>query len=301
MDVRNLILHGRDTIPGLARVYPQLFLMPGTPDAEERYRDIVLCGQDAPTRSLAHFAGDPKDSCLPEETPAGAVPVITLHRRADFELFLQIMANRCTPVPIPRTQGAAILDGVINWTRIRDHKEEFVRLHGPGADWEGEFARFTADKANFKDALIVLSVGPYSAVSAEIMDLDEREWLSVSHTIRKVHECTHFICRRFFPDKKDAVWDELVADAAGIAAAFGRFDPAVEERFLGIKGGRYTGGRLENYLDGDGDRRERLDALARKIHNVLPLFESIGDAFRGRSPYELAIRLEEEIGCWKQP
>ena len=50
-----------------------------------------------------------------------------------------------------------------------------------------------------------------------------------------------------------------------------------------------------------GDRQERLDALARRIHGILPLFESIADALRGKDPYELAIRLEEEIGCWKQP
>ena len=47
----------------------------------------------------------------------------------------------------------------------------------------------------------------------------------------------------------DPVRDELIADAVGLYAAFGRFDPEKEKLFLGVKGGRYVGGRLENYTD----------------------------------------------------
>lgn len=299
MTSENTDLRGADVLPALARNYPQLYLVPGT-DGEAAYENIVLRGQDAPSHSLSHFIGHRDDSLTTEETPAGTVPVITLRQRADFELFLQIMAHRCRPVSIPRTQGASILDGVINWTKIRAHKVEFIRAGGAEADWDAEFRRFTAEKANYKDALIVLSAGPYSAVDAEKVGLSETEWLSASLAIRKAHECTHFICRRLFPDKKDAVWDELTADAVGIYAAFGRFDPAMEETFLGIDGGCYTGGRLENYLDGEENRQARLDALARKIHKILCRFEKITESCGGIEPYDLAIRLEEEIGCWKQ-
>ena len=131
--------------------------------------------------------------------------------------------------------------------------------------------------------------------------MPEGEWLSASHTIRKTHECTHFLCRRLFPELKDAVWDELVADAVGIAAAFGRFDPALEELFLGIDATAYTGGRLGNYVAEEDRRQERLDALARKIHGILPRMEAVVAACRWKGIYEPAIRLEEEIGCWKQP
>ena len=37
--------------------------------------------------------------------------------------------------------------------------------------------------------------------------------------------------------------------AVGLYAAFGRFDPEIEARFLGIQNGRHVGGRLENYTD----------------------------------------------------
>ena len=293
-------VRGRAVLPALARIYPQLYLVPGT-DSAALYDDVVLRGEDAPTRSLAHFTMDDGDSLVYESTPAGEVPVITLRCRADFELFLQIMACRCTPKPIPRTQVASTLDGVVNWTKIRAHKARFLLAQGDGADWEAEFKRFTSDRANYRDVLIVLSEGPYSAVPAQRAGYPESEWLRLSHTIRKTHECTHVLCRRLFPDKKDAVWDELVADAAGIAAALGRYDWALSELFLGIEGERYVGGRLENYVPEGEDRAERLSALAGKIHNTLLRFEAIAAERPAAGPYDLAIRLEEEIECWNQP
>ena len=42
-------------------------------------------------------------------------------------------------------------------------------------------------------------------------------------------------------DDVDAVWDELIADAVGLYAAFGCFDPETEKRFLGIKDRRCIG------------------------------------------------------------
>ncbi len=292
-------IRGADVIRALAEIYPQLFLVPG-PEGAEEYKKIVECGAMPQSTSLSHFKCSAEDSLQQDNTPAGPVPVITLHERADFELFLQIMAHRCVPKDIPATQGAAILDGVINWTKIRAHKEEFLLKNGPDADWDSEFDRFTSDRKNFKDALVILSSGPYSAVSAEKAGFPDTEWLKLSHIIRKTHECTHFICRRLFPDKKEPVWDELVADAAGLFAAFGRFDPQYAELFLGIRGKKYTGGRLENYIDGDEDRQERLDSLASEIHRTLQRFAAISEQCDPADPYGFALRLEEEIGCWKK-
>ena len=211
MEAGERSLQGKDVIKTLAEIYPQLYLIPGEEGAAA-YADVVRAGQTPSRRSLAHFRGHALDSCVREETPAGTVPVITLGERADFEVFLQIMAHRCTCAQIPRTQGAAILDGVVNWTKIREHEAAYLAAGGTSEGWSDEFARFTADKANYKDALIVLSVGPYSAVDAARAGFSEEEWLSYSHAIRKAHECTHFICRRLYPALKDAVWDERVAD-----------------------------------------------------------------------------------------
>ena len=300
MEAGERALQGRDVMAALAEIYPQLYLTPGEEGAAE-YAAVVRSGQQPSCRSLKHFRGHARDESVREETPAGTVPVITLGERADFELFLQIMAHRCTCAPIPKTQGAAILDGVVNWTKIREHEAAYLASGGTSEGWSEEFARFTADRANYKDALIVLSVGPYSAVSAEKAGFSEEEWLTHSHVIRKAHECTHFICRRLFPELKDAVWDELVADAVGLWAAFGRFDRAMEELFLGVDETGYVGGRLENYVAGEENRHERLDLLAQKVHKTLCRFEELLADKGALSPYEAAIRLEEEIECWKQP
>ena len=276
----------------LADVYPQLYLTPGKEGAE-LCRLIVRKGNGAPGRSLEHFRGSQLDDVSIEKTPAGEVQVITLGDRRDFEMFLQIMAFRCEPAEIPATQGASILDGVVNWPKIRAHQEAWLAAGGNPLLWPEEFRQFTADPRNYKDALIVLSVGPYSAVPAEEAGLAEDAWIAASHRIRKAHECTHFICRRLFPDRISAVWDELVADAVGLYAAFGRYDLGLAERFLGVSPEGYTGGRLENYAG-----EEDLDGLARKVHRTLLHLERAILSEGTTDPYSLAVRLENEISVW---
>ncbi len=211
------------------------------------------------------------------------------------------MANRCEAVEIPDTQGASLIDGVINRAKIKAHKVEFFKAEAekgnlwPG--WSAEFKRFTSDKRNYQDAVIVLSVGPYNAIPAERLGLPEAEWITLSDRIRKYHECTHFVCRRLFPDKKNAVWDELVADAVGIFAAFGKYDPEIEKLFLGIEGGRYVGGRLENYVtDLPGEERAAvLSELAGRIPRVLDAFDGLITENQGAEPFELALLLEDNM------
>ena len=281
-------------VAALAAIYPQLYLPPGEEGALA-YGPIVRRGRAAPSCSLAHFRGSALDSLALEDTPAGPVQILTLGDRRDFETFLRIMAYRCALAEIPATQGASILDGVINWTKIRAHKEAYFAGSGDAEGWNAEFKRFTAEPRNCKDALIVLSVGPYSALPAADAGLSDAEWLSASHAIRKAHECAHFICRRLFPGQIDPIWDELVADAVGLYAAFGRYDPALAARFLGVTEGGYAGGRLENYAGSDD-----LDALARKVYRALLHLKRCADEAGHIAPYEMVIRLEEEHPFWKE-
>ena len=283
---------GRDAIRRLAGMYQQLYLRPG-PESAEEYARILRYGEDASVKDLSHFVCDERDRLFTEDTPAGSVHILHLHNRQDFELFLQIIAHKCMPVDIPPTQGASILDGIVNWSRIHRHREEFTARElaagNPSPDWSEEFRLFTADKSNYKDVLIVLSDGPYSNVPAEKAGLPEAEWLERSYVVRKTHECAHFVCRRLFREKIDAVWDELVADAVGIRAAFGRFDPRMEEIFLGITGGVYTGGRLENYCEGG-----QVKVLAETVHETLLSFVPVFSALPDTPPLEIAVVLEEK-------
>lgn len=234
-----------DVLERLAAEYPQLYLNPDT-DTQETYRRVVLRGEEPEAKSLAHYRGDPTDREEVMETPAGSVRVVTLGNRKDFELALRsLMAAKDGPLtPIPESQGAAMLT-VFNWPRIHAHLAKY-----PEEERAAELKRFTAVRENYIDTLVVLSRGPYSHVDAAAVGETEAEWLDHSDTIRRYHELTHVICRSIYPGDVAPIRDELVADTVGLTAAYGRFDPMLERRFLGIDDdGRYTGGRLGNYTD----------------------------------------------------
>ncbi|MBR0090081.1 MAG: hypothetical protein IJP92_00045 [Lachnospiraceae bacterium] len=287
------IASGQDVLPYLAREYRQLYLSPGE-EGKQHYEQVVRGGKKPPGESLSHFHMDERDVIDMEQTPAGSVLLTVLHDRRDFETFLQIMTGKCVPYEVPATQGAAIIDGVINWNRINAHKDAwFAEEMAKGnllPDWGEEMKRFTSVKSNYLDAIILLSSGPYSGIPAKEAGFGEKEWLDASLQIRKYHECTHFVCRRLFPEKKDVIWDELVADAEGIFDTFGRFDLQMEELFLGINETGYTGGRLANYAD---SREEDLDELAKKCHRTLLRFAEAADALGKMKPFALAVWLEE--------
>ena len=236
------MMKDQSIIKRLAEEYPQLYLNPDV-TGQDVYRQVVLEGTEPAEKSLSHYSGDDADRMELMDTPAGQVLVVTLGNRHDFELVLRgMMAAKDGPLAqIPQSQGAAMLTA-FNWHRIHAHLAAY-----PKEEHYAEFQKFTAVKKNYLDELVILSRGPYSDVSASAIGCPEDEWLDISDTIRRYHELTHVICRRQYPEYKDPVYDELVADAVGIYAAYGYFDPEMEKKFLGISGDIYTGGRLENY------------------------------------------------------
>lgn len=243
----------------LAADYPQLYLNPDTV-TQESYRRVVLRGETPQAKSLTHYRGDPADREEVMETPAGSVRVVTLGNRQDFELALRgLMAAKDGPLtPIPASQGAAMLT-VFNWPRIHAH----LALY-PEEERAAEFKRFTAVRENYVDMLVLLSRGPYSHVDAAAVGETEAAWLEHSDTIRRYHELTHVICRSIYPGDIAPIRDELVADAVGLYAAYGCFDRETEKLFLGIRDGRYVGGRLGNYTDAPESLTEAVcDALER--------------------------------------
>ena len=228
----------------LAKDYPLFYLNPDE-DELETYRRVVLRGEEPEKKNLGHYRGSEEDRLETADTPAGPVRVATLGNRMDFELVVRgLMAAKEGPgKKVPESQGAAMLY-VFNWRRIHEYLSAF-----PENEKDEEFRRFTSDKANYLDILVVLSRGPYSHVPAGTVRYTETAWLDYSDTIRRVHELTHVVCRRLYPDNIDPLRDELIADAVGLIAAFGHFDPELEKLFLGIRGTQYTGGRLGNYTE----------------------------------------------------
>ena len=296
-----VIKKGMEVIPYLAERWPQLYLLP-TEEGNPHYRSVVLAGEDAPVHSLSHFQRSDDDIVTMEETPAGEVMAVTLSKRCDFEMLLQILAYKCTTTVIPATQGASILDGLINFHKIRDHEASFRKEEAEKGnldpDWDSEFKRFTSDRRNYTEALIILSKGPYSAFPYTKTPWSEAQWLDYSQIIRKYHECTHFICRRLYREWIDALWDELAADAVGICAALHTYDQKLAEQFLGIENSTYIGGRLENYMSEAERTPEALNQAAAEIHEVLNRFSAWINTESFKDPWDLVVRLEEHYPLW---
>ena len=270
----------------LAADYPQLYLNPDT-DSQEAYRRVVLRGEEPEAKSLAHYRGDPADREEIADTPAGQVRVVTLGNRQDFELALRsLMAAKDGPeAVIPESQGAAMLT-VFNWPRIHAH----LALY-PEEERAAEFKRFTAVRENYVDMLVLLSRGPYSHVDAAAVGETEAAWLEHSDTIRRYHELTHVICRRLCPGDVAPIRDELVADAVGLYAAYGCFDPETEKLFLGIRDGRYVGGRLGNYTD-------RPEELTGAVCAALERIRATVEKQAGTEPFRLipALMKDADMG-----
>ncbi len=267
----------------LSKRYPQL-LLPISDETRnsEAYKNAVLRG--APLSGIPEFSLSEKDRLEIVETPAGKAEVLTLWDRADFEHCIRALAHRCMNAEIPETMGASTISGLINWEKIRRHQEEY--LAGGGGDWDEEFARFTADRKNYRDTIIVLSSGFYSALSPEKAGFPPEKWLKFSLTIRKYHELAHFVSRALYPDHKEAVRDEVLADMNGIISALGRFDADLLAKFLGITGEGVTHGRLENYVP-----KEELSAAAERVRSMLSVLTEFCKS--EQRPFEALLKLEE--------
>ena len=231
----------------LSKRYPQLALpIQADMRSTTEYKDTVLRGK--PVLREPAFIGSPEDRLSRYDTPAGPVDALYLAEREDFEHALRALAYRCEPVEILPSVGASTVSGLINWEKIHRHRDAW--LAAGDQDWSAEFKRFTADKANYLDTLLLLSSGNYSAVPADDVGLSQEEWLDKSLTIRTYHELTHFVCRKLYPDDRDAIRDEVLADAMGLTAAFGSYDPGLAKRFLGIDGeSPREGARITHYVE----------------------------------------------------
>ena len=277
----------------LAKRFPQLYVKPEKGASQsELYRSIVRKGYHY-EGSLSHFTGSADDRLTLEQTPAGEVTVVFLADRADFECFYRIMACRCEPVEVPATMGGSCISGINDWSKIHAHMEAY--REGGGEDPSGEFARFTVVPSNYRETILLLSEGPYSAVPAERTPYDSETWLRLSREIRRYHELTHFVCRSLFPEKKNPIWDELLAGCMGLLFATGEYIVPMAQTFLGIENGAYTGGRLENYTDGlpDAETVRRVTAVMDRLSLCCGLERAGGK--EGYALLEALERRAEEI------
>jgi hypothetical protein len=185
-------------------------------------------------------------------SPAGRIPLLIARRRAEFVALIRALTKRNEPDPVPDSQGALMVSGYNNWSRIRELRRRWEDLDPSvrgTATWAEEFRRIQERRELYQDRFILLFDGPYSAIAAAELGLGDEEWREISLAIRRDHECAHYFTRRLFGSMRNNVLDELIADYTGMVAAVGRFRADWFLRFVGLEDfPRYrSGGRLDIY------------------------------------------------------
>jgi hypothetical protein len=179
---------------------------------------------------------------------AGALPILIIGNRTDFETMVQALRWRNEPEPIPPSMGACMIAGYNNWDRIRAYQRTWQAAN-PLGNWQSEFRALLPQKARYQDRFMLVSKGAYSAVSTKSVQMDTVKWADISTRIRIEHEYTHYLTVRLFNDMQNHMLDELLADYAGLVAAVGTFDLSLFFHFLGLE--NYPqfrpSGRMQNY------------------------------------------------------
>jgi len=196
----------------------------------ELYKALVLKGEAAESRKLS--AAGPEICWHEPEAltfwianhPCGAMPILQTPNRNDFAQLVRALAHRGEPQQLADGVHAQAISGLIHWGLIN------------------RFGRQS------RAQLIVLHEAPYGSVPAEQVpgNLNAREWLAVSTTLRLEHEFTHLATKRLLGEMRLNLLDELIADCMGMIAALGHFDANLFGRCLGIES---DDGRWITYTD----------------------------------------------------
>lgn len=197
---------------------------------------------------------------------AGKIPVLLISNDQDFVSIIQALTYKNDPVSIPQSMGAAMINGLNNWDRIRQLKKNWLK-ENPFGNWNMEFAQnVVPNKPLYQDKLIVLSKKTYSGVHANSLGLSKEEWIQKSIKIRLEHECAHFFTLKLFGKMANNMHDELIADYMGISETLGVFKKDWFLRFLGLENYPIyrNGGRLQNYL-GEPKLSEAAEIVLRTI------------------------------------
>lgn len=216
---------------------------------------------------------------------AGKIPVLLISNDQDFVSIIQALTYKNEPVSIPQSMGAAMINGLNNWDRIRQLKKNWLK-ENPFGNWNMEFAQnVVPNKPLYQDKLIVLSKKNYSGVHANSLGLSQEEWIQKSIKIRLEHECAHFFTLKLFGKMANNMHDELIADYMGISQVLGKFNKDWFLSFIGLENfpDYREGGRLQNYLGKPIISKESAVILRAIIQNAainVALFDkSVGSTF----------------------
>lgn len=237
----------------LTRCYPQLcFPIEEGINKTQPYIDAVLKGK-TPGINGNYTLGLNNPGAIKiklHKSMAGVIPVLMVTDNQDFVKITQCLLHKNNPAAIPQSMGAFLANGIVNWNRL--HTLEKNWIPGSSAEtWNQEFAKNVLPVPGlYKDRIIVLSMKPYSNVSADALNLVEDDWLIHSLAIRLEHECTHLYTLKRYGCAANNLHDELIADYVGISKALGKYSKEWMLAFMGLEAypNYRQGARLENYV-----------------------------------------------------
>lgn len=237
----------------LRELYPQLnFSIEEGIEKSQSYRDAVRKGSFILSDKALRLHRESEITLKLHQNIAYKILVLTVPDENDFETLIQCLIYKNNPVKVPISMGASLINGINNWKKINNLKQKWSESNS-SVSWNEEFSKnIIPNTYLYKDRIILLSMKPYSNVSAEKLQMNAEEWKKISLKIRLEHECVHLYTLQKFGSASNNLHDELVADYIGIVAAAGTYRKEWMLTFMGLEGyPKYRpGARLENYLAG---------------------------------------------------
>lgn len=288
----------------MAYRYNQLYLTPGKGiSATLAYSDIVKYGKVPPDMTemvgsgdLRGFTGSENDRLFSETTPVGVVDIVYLENRSDFERFLRIMAYSGEPAEIAARVESAEISGITNWRKIENHMKEYLEGTGDTVSWRTELRRFSSEKKNYQDSIILVGSGGYCGISANEAGFDEEVWKDISVKLRTYSSCARYILRRLLSDYRNIIWEEILSDCIGLLFTFNRYDASLAKLFFGVsKKGYDRRGKLINFC---GECPDDIDELAVRVSEAI---DKLGNSVRKMISsgitdyYDVLFRIEKDM------
>ena len=291
----------------MAYRYNQLYLTPEKGvSGTGVYSDIVRYGKLPPeidekikNEGLSGFKCSEKDKLFSENTPAGMVDILFLQERSDFERFVQVMVYSCEPAAVASKIESAEILGVTNWRKIENHMNDYLSNGGSNLSWRDELRKFTNNKKNYQDTILVIGSGGYCGLTAEEAGFEKDTWEEISVKIKIYSSCTRYIVRKLFSDYKDIIWEEMLADCAGLLYATGRYDVSLAKKFFGVSGKGYDRrGKLINFK---GDSEFEINELAVRVSSATDKLGKYVNKLLAEDDldyYKILFRLMEEMNTF---
>ena len=291
----------------MAYRYNQLYLTPEKGvSGTGVYSDIVRYGKLPPeidekikNEGLSGFKCSEKDRLFSENTPAGMVDILFLQERSDFERFVQVMVYSCEPAAVASKIESAEILGVTNWRKIENHMNDYLSNGGSNLSWRDELRKFTNNKKNYQDTILVIGSGGYCGLTAEEAGFEKDTWEEISVKIKIYSSCARYIVRKLFSDYKDIIWEEMLADCAGLLYATGRYDVSLAKKFFGVSGKGYDRrGKLINFK---GDSECEINELAVRVSAATDKLGKYVNKLLAEDDldyYKILFRLMEEMNTF---